>query len=77
MVILGEKRKQLIHVKNDALITEQLFYAKKGSQKQLILEKYEDFENGKKWPLGKDYSFCKMVILGQKRKQLIHVENDA
>ena len=47
-----------------------MFYAKNGSQRQLIFEKRGDFENGKKWPLGKGYSRCKMDSLGQKMKLL-------
>ena len=50
---------------------------KKRMKKQLIFEKRGDFENGKKWPLGKDYSFCKMVIFCQKIKRLKHAKNDA
>ena len=46
----------------------QLFYAKNGSKKQLILEKWEHFENGQKWPLSKGYRLCKIVTLGQTLK---------
>ena len=46
----------------------QLFYAKNGSKKQLILEKWEHFENGQKWPPSKGYRLCKIVTLGQKLK---------
>ena len=43
-------------------------YAKNGSKKHLIFEKWDDNENGQKWPLCKGYSLCKMVSLGQKLK---------
>ena len=41
---------------------------KNGSKKQLILEKWEHFENGQKWPPSKGYRLCKIVTLGQKLK---------
>ena len=48
--------------------TLQFFYAKNGSKKQLILEKWEHFENGQKWPPSKGYSLCKIITLGQNLK---------
>ena len=48
--------------------TLQLFYAKDGSKKQLIFEKWEHFENCLKWPPSKGYRLCKIVTLGQKLK---------
>ena len=48
--------------------TLQLFYAKNGSRKQLIFEKWYHFENWQKCPSSKGYSLCKMVSLGQKLK---------
>ena len=48
----------------------KLFYAKNGSKKQLIFEKWEHFENGQKWPQCKGYSPCKILTLGQKIKLL-------
>ena len=48
--------------------TLQLFYAKDGSKKQLIFEKWEHFENCLKWPPRKRYRLCKIVTLGQKLK---------
>ena len=48
--------------------TLQLFYAKNGSKKQLIVEKWEHFENGQKWPPSKGYRLCKIVTLGQNIK---------
>ena len=46
----------------------QLFYAKNGSKKQLILKKWEHFENCQKWPPSKGYRLCKIVTLGQNLK---------
>ena len=48
--------------------TLKLFYAKNSSKKQLIFEKREHFENGRKWPQCKGYSSCKILTLGQKIK---------
>ena len=48
--------------------TLQLIYSKKGSKKQLIFERWEDFENSQKWPPSKGYRLCKIVSLGQKLK---------
>ena len=48
--------------------TLELFYEKDGSKKQLILGKWEHFENGQKWPECKGYSPCKILSLGQKIK---------
>ena len=45
-----------------------LFHAKSGSKKRLRFEKWEHFENGKKWPQCKGYSPCKILTLGQKIK---------
>ena len=41
---------------------------KNGSKNQLILEKWEHFENCQKWPPSKGYRLCKIVTLGQKLK---------
>ena len=46
----------------------QLLYAEGGSKKPLIFEKWDDNENGQKWPLCKGYGLCKMVSLGQNLK---------
>ena len=43
-------------------------YAKNASKKNLIFEKWDNNENGQKWPLCMGYSPCKMVSLGQKLK---------
>ena len=48
--------------------TLDLFYAKNGSKKQPIFEKWDHFENSQKWPQCKGYSLCKMVSLAQKLK---------
>ena len=54
----------------------QLFYAKNGSKKQLIFEKWEHFENCQKWPPSKGYSVCKIPTLGEKLKmQKKHTKN--
>ena len=47
-----------------------MFYAKTDRKKNLIFEKWEDFENWQKWPLGEGYSLSKMVSLGQKIESL-------
>ena len=54
----------------DSTSTLDLFYAKNGSRKQLIYEKWDHFENWQKWPQCKSYSLCKVVSLGQKLKKL-------
>ena len=41
---------------------------KTAKKKQLIFEKWEHFENGRKWPQCKGYSPCKILTLGQKIK---------
>ena len=41
---------------------------KKRLQKELIFEKWEHFENGKKWPQCKGYGPCKILSLCQKIK---------
>ena len=55
-------------MKNDSTITLELLYAKNGSKKHLILEKWEHFENSQNWPRGKGYRLCKIATLGQKLK---------
>ena len=52
--------------KNVSINTLELFYAKNGCKKQLILKKLEHFKNGQKWPQCKDYSPCKILGVGQK-----------
>ena len=56
------------HAKNSCRSTLQLCYAKNGSKKQLIFEKWDHFENLQKWPQCEVYSLCKMVSLAQKLK---------
>ena len=41
---------------------------KKGSKKQLIFQKWNNFDNWQNWPPSKDYSPFKIVTLGQKLK---------
>ena len=55
-------------MKNDSTITLELLYAKNGSEKHLIFEKWEHFENSQNWPRGKGYRLCKIATLGQKWK---------
>ena len=52
-------------VKNEKCITTcynrvyntlQMIYAKNGSKKQLIFERWGDFENCQKWPQSKDFA---------------------
>ena len=50
--------------KNDSTTTLELMCAKNGSNKQLIFEKWEHFENGQNWPQCKGP--CKILTLGQK-----------
>ena len=45
--------------------TLHLFYAKNGSKKQLILEKWKQFENWQNWPPSKGYSLCEMTTFGK------------
>ena len=54
------------HAKNSCRSKLQFYYAKNGSKKQLIFEKWDHFENWQKWLLCK--GLCKMVSLGQKLK---------
>ena len=56
------------HAIKDSTSILDLFYAKNGSKKQLIFEKWDHFENLQKWPQCKGYSLCKVVSLGQKLK---------
>ena len=58
----------LKHAKNVSTNTLELFYAKNGSNKHLILQNWEHFKNGQKWPQCKDYSPCKILTLAQKNK---------
>ena len=48
--------------------TLELFHGKNGFKKQLILEKWEHFENSQKWTQCKDYSPCKILTFAQKLK---------
>ena len=56
------------HVRNVSTNTLELFYPKNGFKKQVIIEKWEHFENGQKWPQCKSYRTCKILSLGQKIK---------
>ena len=57
------------HAKNSCTSTLQLYYAKNGSNKMLIFEKWDHFENWQKWPQWRGYSLCKTVSLAQKLKR--------
>ena len=48
--VLVKKINGLKHAKNLSTNTLEMFYAKNGSKKQLIMEEWEHFENGQKWP---------------------------
>ena len=65
-----KKLNSLKHAKNISTKTLKLFNEKNCSKKQLILEKWENFENGQKWSQCKGYSPYKMLSLGQKIKLL-------
>ena len=41
---------------------------RQAKKKKVILEKWEHFENGQKWPPSKGYRLCKIVTLAQKLK---------
>ena len=68
MVSFGQKLKMPKTCEKDSTSTLDLFYAKNGSKKQLIFEKWDHFENWQKRQLCKGHSLCKMVSLGQKLK---------
>ena len=70
-----KKKNCLTHAKNVSTNTLKLCYAKNGCKKQLIFEKWEHFENGKKWPHCKGYSPCKIARLDQKINCLKHGKN--
>ena len=53
------KKNCLKHAKNVSRNTLKLCYAKNGSQKQLILEKREHFENAQKWHNAKAIAHAK------------------
>ena len=71
---LGQKLKLPKTCENLSTNTLEYFYAKNGSKKQIILEKWEHFENGQKWPQCKGYSPCKILSLG-KKNCLKHAKN--
>ena len=54
--------------KNDSTTTLELLCSKNLSKKQLVLEKWSHFENGRKWPQYKGYRACKILTLAQKLK---------
>ena len=68
IVTLGQKLKMHKNMLKTFLQHIADVYAKNGSKKQLIFEKWEHFENCQKWPPSKGYSLSKIVTLGQKLK---------
>ena len=54
--------------KSSCRSTLQLYYAKNGSKKQLIFEKWDHFKNWQKCPQYKGYRLWNLVSLGQKLK---------
>ena len=46
---------------------------KKRLEKTANIRKMRHFENGRKWPISKGYSLCKIVTLGQKLKMQKHM----
>ena len=75
LLSLDQKIKLLKHAKNVSTNALNLFYAKNGSEKQLIFEKWEHSKNDQKWPQWKGYSPCKILSLDQKIKLLKHAKN--
>ena len=65
---LAQKIKFPKTCKNISTNTLELFYAKNGSNKHLILQNWKNFENGQKWPQCKGDSPCKILTLAQKIK---------
>ena len=67
-VSLGQKLKVPKRYEKRLYEHIRIVLCQKRLEKQLIFQKWEDFENWQKWPLGKGYSLCKMASLGQKLK---------
>ena len=65
---LDEKLKMQKRCENVSKHTLKLLYAKNGSEKQLIFEKWEHFENGQKWPKCKAYTPMQNSEFGSKNK---------
>ena len=65
---LGQKLKMPKTCEKRFYNNVELLYAKNGSKKHLIFEKWEHFENSQNWPRGKGYRLCKIATLGQKLK---------
>ena len=67
IVTLGQKLKMHKNMLKTFLQHIAVVLCKKnGSKKQLILQKWEHFENCQKWPPSKGYRLGKIVTLGQK-----------
>ena len=65
---MGQKLKLPKTFKNYSTTLLELLGAKNRVTKGQSLEKSDAFENQLNWPLGKGYSLCKIVNLGQKLK---------
>ena len=70
----GSKKNCLKHAKNVSTNTFKLFYAKNGSKKQLIFEKWEYFENGHN---ARAIAHAKYSLWVKKSNSLKHGENVA
>ena len=68
IVSFAQKLKMAKTCENDSTSTLQLFYAKNGSKKPLIFEKWDHLENWQKWPLSIGYGLYKMASWAQKLK---------
>ena len=68
MVSLGQKLKLPKICEKRLFKYNTVVVCKSASKKHLIFEKWDDNENGQKWPLCKGYGVCKVVSLGQKLK---------
>ena len=77
MVSLGQKIKLPKTCKNLSTSTLQTFYAKNSSKKQLIFEKWDDFENWKNRDNAKAIAFEKWSIWVKKLNCLKHVKNSS
>ena len=70
MVTLGQKIKLLKTCEKRLYNHIIVVLCKKRIEKTANIGEIRDLENWQKWPLGKGYSLCKMVTLGQKIKLL-------
>ena len=59
---IGQFGSKIKIAKNVSRDTLELFCAKNGSKKHLIIEKWQVFENGQNWPQCNGYRLCKMAL---------------